>query len=110
MDGKGLQSKFAFPYVGARPRAILKISEATEAKVKIVYGWAGVGQDQSPNDKFVIEQVDDVDVTPTDYADTPIGTEIKSNYGAHSRTFVHKSKSDPAVVGDWEVYTAATAS
>ena len=109
MSGIGLRAGWMVPYVGDRPRDVLGLTEAQEAKVSKFIGWTGKDVNGSPVDHFILILDPANAVTPTDFAATPLGTELHSNNGTHSTVYVHKAKSTPAVVGDWEVFTAATA-
>lgn len=106
--GLGQMANWSYPYVGGRPRDILGISEAVEAKCKQFIGWSGKSPDGTPTDHFTIIVLPAETLDLTDFAATPIGTRVEHDGGTHPTIAIHKAKSDPAVVGDWEVLVAAT--
>ena len=109
MSGTGNRAGWAAPYLGDRPREVLGLTQAQEAKVSTFLGFSGKQQDGSDSNAFIMIYPGTTDPTMTDFAATPLGTIVIAPFaGTHSKMYVHKAKSDTPVVGDWEVFTAAT--
>ena len=93
-----------------RPRDILGLTKAQEADFSQFLGFTGRNQAGDTKSTNILFYPDTSAPTLTDYAATPLGTIIIAPFLAHSAIYIHKAASSPAIVGDWEVFTADTAS
>jgi hypothetical protein len=101
MSGIGQRAKFSFPYVGDRPREVLKLTEAQEGALSQFIGFAGTDPEDQPVEQFILVYNGTTVPTLTDYASTPIGTIILTPKLANVFCYQHQAQSSPAVVGDW---------
>jgi len=102
LTGKiGLMAGWSYPYVGGRPREVLKITEAVEANCSQFWGWSAKDAEGNSAEHFEIEWGLDSAPTVTDFANTPIGTIIWTPELANIAGYQHQAQSSPAVVGDW---------
>jgi len=101
MSGIGQRAGWSHPYVGDRPREVLKLTEVQEATLKQFIGFAAKEVDGDPTEQFILTYDGTDAPTLTDYATTPIGTIILTPKVASVAMYQHQAQSDPAVVGDW---------
>jgi len=104
----GKRANWSGLYVSDRPRDLLGLTEAQEETIDQFIGFVGKNQDGEVKNANLLIFTGTSAPTITDYANTPKGTIIIAPFLTHSLIYVHKSQSTPAVVGDWEVFTAAT--
>ncbi len=75
MSGIGLKAGWSHPYVGDRPREVLKLTEAAEATISQFVGFAAKDINGNPVEQFILTtNATSVDLTL--YSDVPIGTII----------------------------------
>ena len=95
------RATWSVPYVSDRPRDILGLPADQEAKFSNFIGFAGKNQDAEAKTFNVVVYDGTAAPTLTDFAALPVGTVIIAPFLATPKIYVHKTKSDPAVVGDW---------
>jgi hypothetical protein len=108
--GTGKRMGWSSLYQSDRPRDILGLTEEQEATLSQAIGFSGKNPEGEAKQANILVYPGTADPTLTNYAATPVGTIIIAPLaGTHSKIYIHKSKSTSPVVGDWEVFTAATA-
>lgn len=101
MANKGKRMNWSGIYVSDRPSDVLGLTQAQEAKLSQIIGFVGKDQAGVVQTKFILEYPGTSAPTVTDFASTPIGTEIHCPKLSAPRIYIHKVQSSPAVVGDW---------
>jgi hypothetical protein len=107
--GTGKRMSWSSLYQGDRPRDIMDLTEDQEATLSQAIGFSGKDQNGNAKEAIILIYPGTTAPTLTNYAKTPKGTILIAPFLTHSLMYIHKSQSSPAVVGDWEVFTAATA-
>jgi hypothetical protein len=106
--GTGKRMAWSSVYQSDRPRDILQLTEDQEATLSQAIGFSGKDQNGDAQEAVILIYPGTSAPTMTNYAKTPKGTIVIAPFLTHSLMYVHKAQSTPAVVGDWEVFTAAT--
>ncbi len=99
--GTGKRAVWSSLYQSDRPRDILGLTEAQEAKIKQFIGLTGKDQDGNESQLFVLKYEGTDAPIVTDFATTPIGTVILCPKLSAPRIYIHKAQSTTPVIGDW---------
>jgi len=97
----GKRAGWSSLYESDRPRDILGLTEAQEGTLSQFIGFTGKDQNGKENKTFILKYEGTTAPTLTNYAETPIGTIIIAPKLATPKLYIHKTKSTPAVAGDW---------
>ena len=103
LTGKiGLMAGWSYPYVGGRPREVLKISETVEGKCSQFFGWSGKDAAGNSVDHFeIVWGESDAPTLQTDFANVPLGTIIWTPEVANIAGYQRQAVTATAVVGDY---------
>lgn len=107
--GLGQMANWSYVYVGDRPRSVLKLTEAVEAKCKQFIGFSGKSPNGDPADQFIIVN-ENTSVTLSDYSDVPIGTIILTPKVASVAFYQRIAQATPgaSVDADWNKVAKTT--
>lgn len=97
----GRRATWSQSYVGDRPRDVLALTEAQEAKLSQFIGFTGRDQSGTEVHTNILRYDGTAAPTVTDFASTPVGTILLCPKLAKPTLYIHKAQSSPAVVGDW---------
>lgn len=73
MANTGKRANWMQPYTGDRPRDVLQLTEAQEAKTNKFIGFSGADQNGNAVEQFFLS-TDETTVNFADYTSVPVGT------------------------------------